>query len=620
MMRFNDRQREAVESFGKPLLVLAGAGSGKTRCIIGKILSLISRGIPLRKILAFTFTNKAAKEMLERLKKEGYPTSDAKWVGTIHSICVRILRREKANFTICDEQDALRLVKEATTNLNYDPKVVLPSATASKISLAKMSMMMPDKSVPELKNKYVFLDEAETQIYAEYNDILQKCNLKDFDDLILDVVSMLRNSEQVRSKYRSLFDYVLVDEYQDINPVQDTLIKLLSGENLMVVGDDQQSIYAFRGSEPSYCINFNNQFPGSTMVKLEQNYRSTGRILDAANGIIAKAEEGIKKKLWAESDEGEKIKYVTLADDKKEAEYVRHTIQSLVTLNGSEYSDFAILYRTNKQAALFDIELSRVGIPHKVVNATSFFDRVEIRDMLAYLKFIENPKDVMSFKRAVSTPPRKFGSKSQERVIERANREFEGDLVRSLSSESMNAGWSFGQFSRLHAERKDDTTAEEILRDVIRETRYADYLKKKYGEKDGSHRASRLDILVDMTRNEALGDFLTDVALVNDSDNCDKDDNTVKLLTVHSAKGLEFNTVFVVGVEQGLMPFVSLAEDWRQYEEERRLFYVAVTRAEENLYLTRAIERTVYGKVVANPPSPFIDDIPEKLLTIRGEL
>ncbi len=630
----NDRQKEAAKYFDGPLLILAGAGSGKTRVLTYKIAYMLElQMVKPWEILAITFTNKAAKEMKERVEGIiGQAASDM-WLGTFHSVCVRILKREiellgyTRDFNIFDEIDKEKVIKEVMKKLNIDEKVYPVGLIKSEISKAKEVM----KSAADYQKSAIgdYRKEEIAKIYTMYQNTLEKNNSIDFDDIIMLTVKLFLENPDRLMYYQSKFKYILVDEYQDTNKTQFMLISLLSAANgnICVVGDESQSIYGFRGADISNILNFEQEFPNAKIVKLEENYRSTQTILNAANEVIKNNSSKIEKKLWTQNGEGEKIDYKTLNNEYEEVEYVVETIDDVCRKKNEKYSDFAVLFRTNAQARVLEEVFMRSGTPYKLIGGIKFYARKEIKDIISYLKLIQNTNDNIALKRIINEPKRGIGDTALDKLDAIATEK--GVSIFTLIQDSNNLIGIrssgniilFRDMMNNLIKQKDTIKVSELIKNVLKESGYEEMLNKE-GTKETEIRFDNLMEFIGVAiefENEnvenTLGDFLESIALVSDVDNLDETSEAVTLMTMHSAKGLEFRNVFLVGMEEGLFPSRRSIEEDGETQEERRLCYVAITRAKEHLYITNTKKRTLYGSTSYSIPSRFIDEIPDTLLS-----
>ena len=637
----NTEQKEAVENIEGPQLVLAGAGSGKTRALTHRIAYMIDQGIRPYNIMAVTFTNKAANEMKERIRKLIGISSDGLWIGTFHSICVRILRKEVAklgyssNFVIYDSSDQLTATKQVMNQLNIDTKKFKPRAIHSRISNAKNELQNPKEYGSQAGD---FMEEMAARVYERYQKLLKENNALDFDDLIMKTVKLFRKFPRVRDYYQDRFKYILVDEYQDTNHAQYTLIKLMADKyrNLCVVGDPDQSIYGFRGADIRNIMEFEKDYTDAQIIKLEQNYRSTERILDAAHYVIEKNANRKEKRLFTEKGKGDYISYYQAATDRDEAQFVVTEIKRQRELWGYNYSDFAILYRTNFQSRSFEDALMKNNIPYQIVGGLKFYDRMEIKDILAYLKTIYNPNDDISAERIVKKL-RGVGKTTLGRLLEFGEMhglsllQSIGELNKITTIRGGRARKKLLQFHKMMSEFiqvRDELPVTELTDKVLDKTGYVKDLEKE-GTVEAQTRIENIKELYSVmeefiqgTDGYTVGSFLEEISLATGQDNMEDEEPGVLLMTLHTVKGLEFPVVFMSGMEESIFPYqkaIDSGED--QLEEERRLCYVGITRAEEKLYLTNARRRMVFGSFKYNPASRFIGDIPEELFgqTVKEE-
>lgn len=649
----NEAQRAAVEYIDGPSLVIAGAGSGKTRVLTYKIAYLLSQGIKPWSIMALTFTNKAAREMKERIGKlVGNDLAQHLYMGTFHSIFSRILRAEAEhigfnnNFTIYDESDSRSLIKAIVKEMGLDDKKYKPAAVHAKISMAKNNLMSAaayesDAAIFE-QNKRAQMPEV-GKIFVAYVQRCKQANAMDFDDLLTLTYQLFREHEDIRHKYAARFDYVLVDEYQDTNHVQMSIVMQLCQEKQRVcaVGDDSQSIYSFRGANIDNILNYQRQFQGTRLFKLEQNYRSTQTIVEAANSLIKHNRNQIPKDVFSENAKGEKIQYKPAYSDKEEAAIVAKDVKRIRREDGCQYSDFAILYRTNAQSRSFEEEFRKQGIPYRIYGGLSFYQRKEIKDIIAYFRLVANPDDEEAIKRIINYPARGIGATTVLKIADCAHQnqvsfwEVIGAPERyglAVNKGTMNKLETFRLLISSFIERAQTTDVYELGDAIIKESGISqDFMSGK--DADDLARQENLEeflsgmsAFVDERREEGrfdelfLQDYLQDVALLTDADSDgDKDEPRVSLMTVHAAKGLEFPTVFVVGLEENIFPSPLSAVSLRELEEERRLLYVAITRAEKHCILTNAKNRWRYGKMEFDNPSRFIDEIDGKLIDCLDE-
>ncbi|MBP2025813.1 DNA helicase PcrA [Peptoniphilus stercorisuis] len=625
----NDRQNEALLQTEGPLLILAGAGSGKTKVVTSKIAYLIDeKKVYPSKILAITFTNKAANEMKERVASLINVDVDAMWIGTFHSICVRVLRRniEKidytSNFSIYDRDDQITVVKEAIKELDVNKDVYKPRGIIEVISKQKNEGVTPDEYINQ--NYSNLYDRNTGELYRIYERKLKENNALDFDDLILKTVELLEKDEEVRNYYQEKFEYIFVDEYQDTNTSQYKLIRLFCRKdpNLTVVGDNDQSIYKWRGADISNILNFEKDFKDAKVILLEQNYRSTSNILNVANEVIKNNPNRKDKKLWTNKSEGHNVEYKEFNHSFEEEKGV---VEKILHLNyrGYNYKDMAILYRTNAQSRGFEERLVREKIPYKIVGGLRFYDRKEVKDVIAYLRAIQNPNDDVAITRIINVPKRGIGTSSVDKLSEYATRNNMSlyNVINTLEdNEELNlrARKNIKEFSNLInllINKKEELSISELISRVLYESKYIDELEKE----NTIEAKTRIENIKEFgstaisfekdNEDGTLEDFLSGVSLLSDVDKTSDAENGVKLMTIHAAKGLEFKTVFLVGMEEGLFPSGMSMDSDEEIEEERRLCYVAVTRAEERLFISSAKNRTLYGKTNPTLRSRFIDEM-----------
>ena len=649
----NEAQRAAVEYIDGPSLVIAGAGSGKTRVLTYKIAYLLSQGMKPWSIMALTFTNKAAREMKERIGKlVGNDLAQHLYMGTFHSIFSRILRAEAEhigfnnNFTIYDESDSRSLIKAIVKEMGLDDKKYKPAAVHAKISMAKNNLMSAaayesDAAIFE-QNKRAQMPEV-GKIFVAYVQRCKQANAMDFDDLLTLTYQLFREHEDIRHKYAARFDYVLVDEYQDTNHVQMSIVMQLCQEKQRVcaVGDDSQSIYSFRGANIDNILNYQRQFQGTRLFKLEQNYRSTQTIVEAANSLIKHNRNQIPKDVFSENAKGEKIQYKPAYSDKEEAAIVAKDVKRIRREDGCQYSDFAILYRTNAQSRSFEEEFRKQGIPYRIYGGLSFYQRKEIKDIIAYFRLVANPDDEEAIKRIINYPARGIGATTVLKIADCAHQnqvsfwEVIGAPERyglAVNKGTMNKLETFRLLISSFIERAQTTDVYELGDAIIKESGISQDIMSGKDADDQARQEnleeflSGMSAFVEERREEGkfdelfLKDYLQDVALLTDADSDgDKDEPRVSLMTVHAAKGLEFPTVFVVGLEENIFPSPLSAASLRELEEERRLLYVAITRAEKHCILTNAKNRWRYGKMEFDNPSRFIDEIDGKLIDSQDE-
>ncbi len=629
----NDMQKEAVLHTEGPLLLLAGAGSGKTRVLTHRIAYLINKGVNPFNILAITFTNKAAKEMKERvcnLLDEG----DEVWVSTFHSTCVRILRREinnieyDTNFTIYDAKDCEKIIKECLIELNLSDKIYSPKAIQGFISHQKNNMITATMFEKTIGNN--IREEKFGQIYSMYEKKLLQNNSLDFDDLIMKTVQLFSENKDVLEKYQNRFKYILVDEYQDTNTTQYRLVRLLSDKykNLCVVGDDDQSIYGWRGADITNILDFEKDFNNARTIKLEQNYRSTKNILSSANSVIQNNEERKSKTLWTENEEGEKITYYKAFNEQDEAIFVLNNIEKTIE-QGAKYEDFCILYRTNAQSRQIEDNFVKSNIPYKLFGGVRFYERKEIKDILAYLKFIHNNNDEVSLLRVINVPKRGIGASTIDKVSNYAQDGGitffqalgELDNITTIGSRS-KAIKDFSALIHSLIEFSKTSSVKDLVEEVIEATQYVEILKKEHTE-DANSRIENINELLakvyeyeSSTDEPTLSGFLEDVSLVADIDNYEENADSVTLMTLHSSKGLEFKNVFIIGFEENIFPsYRAIDSDTEaEMEEERRLCYVGITRAEKKLYITSATKRMLNGRINHNSLSRFFKELPADIV------
>lgn len=633
----NDVQRNAVQHTDGPLLILSGAGSGKTRVITHRIAYLIQhhRVSPFR-ILAVTFTNKAANEMKERLDKLlGEGMSRNLWVATFHSTCARILRKDiehldgfTRNFTIFDKGEQVTIVKDILRQFNLDDKQYHPRTIHDLVSKAKNKFIKPSAYASTAEG---FYEKIVAQVYPMYQDTLRKNNALDFDDLLNFTIQLFNNYPDVLEYYQNQFEYVLVDEYQDTNHCQYELVRFLSGEkkNVCVVGDDDQSIYGFRGADIHNILNFENHYPNTYVLRLEQNYRSTKNILEAAWSVVQNNKARKEKKLWTNKEQGELITCYEAMDERDEAGYVGTRIEDWNS-EGVEYKDFAIFYRTNAQSRIFEEALRSANIPYQIVGGLGFYDRMEIKDLLAYLRVMCNPRDTMSLRRIINVPSRGIGATSLERLMNFAETQdislFEA-VQRVDEIDTINAGikGKIRRFSNIFDGYDDTDLPADALEHVLNTTGYLENFKGQRSI-EAQNRVENIEELLNavyeyemIAEDPSLSEYLENVALIADVDTMETDEDTdksnvVTLMTLHSAKGLEFPFVFIVGMEEGYMPHQRSTNSEADLEEERRLCYVGITRAEEQLFLVHAQSRRTWHGSEYRVPSRFIDEISSELI------
>ena len=631
----NPAQKQAVEHTDGPLLIMAGAGSGKTKVLTCKVANLLAKGVSPWSILAITFTNKAATEMRERVDRMIGEGAKDVWLSTFHSFCARFLRREveatgmyKRNFVIYDSSDSQVVIKDCLKELNLDQMQYAPSSIQNAISNAKNQLMGPKAMARDADN---FFQQKVAEVYALYAKKLRTNNAMDFDDLLMVSVLLLEEHEEIRVKYQNRFKYILVDEYQDTNGAQYQLTKILAAKhhNLCVVGDADQSIYGWRGADIRNIMDFEEDYPEARTIKLEQNYRSTKNILAAANAVIEHNINRKKKELWTENATGEKLTIYEARDERDEAEFIATTVMKQKTIFNASYGDMAVLYRTNAQSRVVEETFMRRGIPYTMVGGLKFYDRKEIKDILAYLRVIYNPLDTVSLLRIINVPKRGLGATTVAKLADYA--ENNGltifDVISSEETLSQIPGITarikkplelFSTFIFQFMGYQSNMRIDDLIEKVLEESGYLRELQEEKKPENES-RIENLKEFVGVARdfqktedNPNLENFLSTLSLVSDIDNAELEDDRITLMTLHSAKGLEFPTVFMVGMEEGLFPHSRTLMDDNEIEEERRTCYVGITRAQRKLYLTCAHQRTIYGKTSMSTPSRFLDEIPEE--------
>jgi DNA helicase-2/ATP-dependent DNA helicase PcrA len=626
----NDVQSAAVRHTDGPVLIFAGAGSGKTRVLTHRIAYLLGElHVAADRILAVTFTNKAAGEMKSRLQSMlGSGNARDLWIGTFHAMCVRILRRDGArigiapSFAIIDDSDQRQLVKEILEDLDYDERHLAAGACLAEISKAKNALLWPEQYAQTQTSP---VGERIANVYAEYQRRLAESNSLDFDDLIVRTIDLLERDKTAREKYQHKFEYILVDEYQDVNAAQYRLVALLAARhgNITVVGDDDQSIYSWRGSDYRNILRFEQDFSGATVFKLEENYRSTQRILDAANALVANNTTRKPKRLFTRRGEGDPITVYAAATERDEARYVVEKIKSLVR-DGAAYRDFVVLYRTNAQSRVFEEALLSDGIPYRVVGGVGFYARAEIKDVIAYLRYIVNPADAIAFKRIVNVPRRGIGQQTLAALVQAAGAAklsvgeavFNNEILRAAVPKKLKDLERFAELIADCRKRAGTLGVADLLVHVMEASGYVRELQAE-DTPDARARLENLQELIGVAReyeaskpDPSAAGFLANIALISDLDALDPDASYVTLMTLHSAKGLEFSAVFLTGLEEGVFPHGRTLSDPQELEEERRLAYVGVTRAVDRLFLSYAARRALFGNTYAYPKSRFLDEMP----------
>lgn len=635
----NPEQQEAVKTTDGPLLIMAGAGSGKTRVLTHRVAYLmVEKGINPYNILAITFTNKAAREMKDRIGKIMGGVAEEVWISTFHSMCVRILRRDidrigiNRNFTILDPTDQQSVIKGILKDKNIDPKKFEPRAILGTISSAKNELVTPEEYSKLVGGYY---EQVVSDVYEEYQRRLRKNQALDFDDLIMMTIHLFQRVPESLEYYQRKFQYIHVDEYQDTNKAQYMLVKMLASrfQNICVVGDSDQSIYRWRGADIANILSFEKDYPRAKVIMLEQNYRSTKRILHAANEVIKNNANRKPKKLWTENVEGQKISYYRADSEQSEAQFVAGKIKEMVDSGERKLSDIAILYRTNAQSRVMEEVLLKSNIDYHIVGGIKFYDRKEIKDILAYLRLVANPDDDISLQRVINVPKRGIGSTSFDKIaryaadndisIYTALKEI--DFI-GLSPKIAKAAYEFYELIKNYTQMQDYLSITELVDEILDKSGYREMLQAEKSL-EAQSRLENIDEFLSVTKNfeegsedKSLVAFLTDLALVADIDRLDEkeEDNNdaIVLMTLHSAKGLEFPVVFLIGLEEGVFPHSRSLMEEAEMEEERRLAYVGITRAEQDLFITNAAMRTLFGRTNMNPVSRFINEIPEDLLDV----
>ncbi len=629
----NDKQYEAVINTEGPCLVIAGAGSGKTKVLTHKIAYIMEqkKALPWN-ILAITFTNKAANEMKERIEKLIGDAGKDMWIGTFHSICVRILRKFidrigfETSFIIFDSTDQKTLIKQCMKELEIDDKLLNDKSISAEISNAKNDMIEPDSYT--LKAHGDFRKEKIANVYALYQKRLKENNAIDFDDIINYTIKILMENPDVLEYYSNKFQYILVDEYQDTNKSQFTLVTMLASKhgNITAVGDNDQGIYSFRGADISNILNFERDFPGTKIIKLEQNYRCTGNILKVANAVIKNNEVKYDKKLWTENETGNLPKVFSADNEYDEGKYIAEQIEHLRREEKYKYSDFAVLYRMNTQSRAIEEILRREAIPYKIIGGLKFYERKEIKDIISYLRLVQNTSDNLSLNRIINEPKRGIGKTSLDNIAQIAeqNNVSMYQIIKNADQYGLNRVYlnsrEFISCMEDIINKKDQLTISELIKKILKDTGYTRALENE-NTIEAENRIANLDefltVAMEFEKEFAennLSDFLEGITLSSDLDNMEETEETVTLMTLHSAKGLEFPVVFLVGMEEGIFPGYKSIGEQKELEEERRLCYVGVTRAKENLFLTNSKQRTTFGSTTHNPPSRFLQEIPKELL------
>lgn len=619
MKELNDKQKEAINYIDGPCLVLAGAGSGKTLVLTQRIANLINKGISPYNILAITFTNKAAREMRERIKNDIGELSDQIFIGTFHSFGLKIIRENykllgyESNITIIDREDMNSIIKRIIKDMNLNPEQFQIRYIIDKISIAKNEGLSPEEYSKFMKN---FIDKTIIKIYSKYINTLKNNNSLDFDDLLTLPLKLFKENKEILKKYQERFKYILVDEYQDTNQVQYDLCKILANKykNIFVVGDIDQSIYSWRGANYKNVLYFENDYKNCKTILLEENYRSTQNILNAANDVIKHNIKRKEKKLWSSKDEGEKILYLRCEDEKDEAKRIINEVRKLIKEN-IPYSEIGILYRINAQSRVIEEEFLKENIPFKVIGSYYFYNRKEIKDLIAYLNLIYNIKDNISLERIINVPKRKIGEKSIQNLKEKSNLN-NISMFESLSSDNE---LKFKETILSLIEDSKNMGLVDLIESVLKKSGMRNEYEMQ-NNLEGNMRIENLEefksIALNFEKNDiySLSEFLEKISLVSDMGQYSKVENAVNLMTLHSAKGLEFEYVFITGMEENLFPHFMSLDDEEEIEEERRLCYVGITRAKKKLYLLNAKKRILFGNISSNSPSRFINEINESLL------
>ena len=639
----NPAQREAVEAIKGPVLILAGPGSGKTRVITHRVAYLVKLcGVSPHNIMAVTFTNKAAREMRERLEQLLGQVVEALTLGTFHAICARILRREgkaiglESSFVIYDEDDQLRLMKQVLEELNLDPKQYVPQALRSAIGAAKSHLISPEDYAQRVSS---YFEEIVQRVYQRYQELLSHGQTVDFDDLLMKTVQLFRDHPQILNRYQSKYVHILVDEFQDTNIAQYELMRQLAGKyrNLCVVGDPDQSIYSWRFADLRNILSFEKDYPEAKVVFLEQNYRSTKIILEVASDVISVNVLRKPKKLWTGNEDGASVTVIESYNAEEEAQSVVNEIEKLIEQEQISLKDCAVMYRVNAQSRALEETFLRYGVPYKLVGGTRFYQRQEVKDIIAYLRVIHNPQDNVSLTRIINVPGRGIGQKTLntlqswakahdtslfEALKQVSHNAIDGEAKQSLSPRIVQALAGFDALMAKLTVQSHELSLSGLVDEILEYTKYRAYILDK---EDGEERWENITELRnvaseynELDTEEALTTFLEKVSLVSDIDELDEKADAVTLITLHQAKGLEFSAVFIVGLEEGILPHRKSFDDPEQMEEERRLCYVGITRAEKRLYLLRSYRRSLFGGSTANPPSRFLQDISRHLISPRG--
>ena len=638
----NPAQREAVEAIKGPVLILAGPGSGKTKVITHRVAYLVKLcGVSPHHIMAVTFTNKAAREMRERLEQLLGQTAEALSLGTFHAICARILRREgkaiglDSSFVIYDEDDQLRLMKQVLEELNLDPKQYAPRALRSAIGAAKSRLISPGGYAQRVSS---YFEEIVHRVYQRYQQLLSQGRAVDFDDLLMKTVQLFQDHPQILNRYQSRYVHILVDEFQDTNIVQYMLMKQLTGKhrNLCVVGDPDQSIYSWRFADLRNILSFEKDYPEAKVVFLEQNYRSTKTILEVASDVISANVQRKPKELWTENEDGTPVTIIESYNAEEEAQSVVNEIEKLTVQEQLPLKDCAVMYRVNAQSRALEETFLRYGVPYKLIGGTRFYQRREVKDIIAYLKLIHNPQDNVSLTRIINVPARGIGPRTLSQpqswakahdtsLFEALKQVSHPDSVGTKQALSPRIVQALAGFDALISEltaQSHELSLSDLVNEILKHTRYREYILDKEGGEEKWENIMELRSVAgeydELDTEEALTTFLEKVSLVSDIDELDEKADAVTLITLHQAKGLEFPAVFIVGLEEGILPHRKSSDDPEQMEEERRLCYVGITRAKKRLYLLRSYHRSLFGGSTANPPSRFLQNISPHLIRPRG--